>query len=62
MTDRWTLQAITAGVLAALSDLLAQRLSGSKPTNWRRAAAVGVRAFCSIMLATVTTRVQWCLC
>ena len=36
-------QAVTAGVLAALSDLLAQRLAGARALSWRRAAAVGVR-------------------
>ena len=35
-------QAATAGVLAVLSDVLAQKLAGSRTVNWRRASAVGV--------------------
>lgn len=37
-------QAITAGVLAGVSDLLAQRLSGtsSSGTNWRRTLAIAL--------------------
>lgn len=36
------LQALTAAAMAALSDLLAQRLASSRATNWRRAAAIAL--------------------
>ena len=39
-------QALTAGVLAALSELLAQRLAGNKTVHWRRAGALGVSRQC----------------
>lgn len=39
------LQAITAAILSAASDLLAQRLQGSRKAgiNWRRTLALAVR-------------------
>lgn len=40
-------QALTAAVLSALSDLLAQRLAGTArtPVNWRRTLAIGLYGF-----------------
>lgn len=35
-------KAITAGVLAGVSDLLAQRLSSGAPTNWRRTLSIAL--------------------
>lgn len=36
----WGVQAITAAVLAGLSDIIAQKLAAKAPVNWRRTAAM----------------------
>ena len=38
-----TAQALTAAGLAGASDLVAQRISGTAPINWRRTALMAVR-------------------
>jgi hypothetical protein len=39
------MQAITAGILAGASDLLAQRLTSSAPHNWRRTLSIAFYGF-----------------
>ena len=40
-----TTQAVTAAVLIAASDLLAQRLTSAAPTNWRRTLSMALYGF-----------------
>ena len=40
-----TVQAITSGTLAALSDITAQKLASNAPLNWRRTLALAAFGF-----------------
>ena len=45
--DCWVhFQALTSAALAALSDLIAQRIVGKGPLNWRRTGALCIFGFC----------------